>query len=121
MVGDDDAATADLDGPLGVGGRHDALEAELTVPVSHHLGDIVPVHRRIEHLREVTADREAATADVDVPVELGKPESLVRGVVDPPHRLYRELQHPSERQPEGYGKAGAQIALAVPAGDAVHG
>ena len=38
-----------------------------------------------------------------------------------PHRLYRELQHTGEREPEGYGKAGAQIAFAVATRDAVHG
>ena len=121
MVGDDDARTADLGRPFGVGGGHDAFQAELAVPLPHHLGHIVPVHRWIEHLREVAADRERAAADVDVLVELGQPEPLVGGVIDCPQGFYRELQHPKERQPERYGKAGAQIALAVPAGDAVHG
>ena len=78
-----------------------------SMPLPHHLSHIVPVHGWVKHLGEITADRERATAYVDVLVELGQPEPLVSSVVDSPHRLYRELQHPSERQPEWYGKAGA--------------
>src|SRR5262245_62186124 len=121
MVGDDDASTADLRGALGIGSGHNAFEAELTVPCPHHLGHIVPVHGWVEHLREITPDRERATAHVDVLVELGQPEPLVSGVVDCPHGPYGELHHSGERQPEWYGKAGAQIAFAVSAGDAVDG
>src|SRR5262245_37345820 len=107
MVGDDDASTPDLRSALGIGSGHDAFEAELTVPCPHHLGHIVPVHGWVKHLREITADRECATAHVDVLVELGQPESLVGGVVEGPHGLYRELQHTGERQTERYGKARA--------------
>src|SRR5439155_27097507 len=121
MVGDNDASTADLGGAFSIGRGHDAFEAELAVPLPYHLSHIVPVHGWVKHLREITADRERATAHVNVFVELGQPEPLVSGIVDSPHRLYRELQHPSERQPERYGKASAQIAFAVPACDAVYG
>src|ERR1700739_3085732 len=58
MVGNNDAGTTDLGGVFGVGWGHDALQAELTVPVLHHLGHIVLVHRWVEHLREITANRE---------------------------------------------------------------
>src|SRR6476660_2166004 len=121
MVGHDDASTADLDGALGIGSGHDAFEAELAVPLSYHLSHIVPVHGLVKHLREITADRECTTAHVNMLVELGQPEPIVSGVVDSPHRLYRELQHTRERQPERYGKAGAEIAFAVATCDAVHG
>src|SRR5262249_1626176 len=94
MVGDDNAA--DIDGALGIGNGHYAFEAELAVPLPYHLSHIVPVQRRVEHLREITADRERAAAHVDVLLELGQPEPLVSGVVDPPHRPYRELKHSSE-------------------------
>src|SRR4051794_29616615 len=107
MVRDDDASTPDLDSALGIGSGHDAFEAELTVPCSHHLSHIVPVDGWVKHLREITADRECATAHVDVIVELGQPEPLVSGVVDSPNGLDRELQHTGERQPERYGKARA--------------
>src|SRR5690349_18101453 len=107
MVGDDDTGTADLDSALGIGRGHDAFEAELAVPLPHHLSHIIPVHGWVKHLREITADRECATAHVDVLVELGQPEPLVSDVVDPPPRLYRELQHTGGRHPEGYRKASA--------------
>src|SRR5204863_9748850 len=99
---------------------HDAFEAELAVPLLYHLSHIVPVHRWVKHLREITADRKRATAHVDVLVELGEPEPLVSGVVDPPGRLDRELQHTGGRQPERYGKAGAQITFAVTTCNTVH-
>jgi hypothetical protein len=54
-------------------------------------------------------------------LELRQMEALVRHVVQAPHRPDRELQHAAERELEGNGEAGAQIALAVAAGDAVHG
>src|SRR4029077_21230428 len=120
MVGDDDPCTPDLDSALGIGSGHNAFEAELTVPCPHHLGHIVPVHGRVKHFREITADRERAAAHVDVLLKLGQPEPLVSGVVDAPHRPYLELKHSSERQPERYGKAGAQIAFAVAASYCVH-
>src|SRR5260370_41450597 len=104
VVGDDDTSTVDL--ALGIVSGH-AFEAELSIPLPHHLSDIIPVHGWVKHLREITADREGSTAHVDVLVELGQPEPLVRGVVDPPSRLYRELQHAGERQAEWYRKAGA--------------
>src|SRR5262244_3769101 len=107
MVGHDDTGTADLDSALGIGRGHNAFEAELAVPLPYHLSHIVPVHGWVKHLREITADRECTTAHVDVLVELGQPEPLVSGVIDSPHRLYRELQHTRERQPERYGKASA--------------
>src|SRR5260370_26116142 len=106
MVGDEDTSTADFDSALGIVSGHDAFEAELSIPLPHHLSDIIPVHGWVKHLREITADREGSTAHVDVLVELGQPEPLVRGVVDPPSRLYRELQHAGERQAEWYRKAG---------------
>src|SRR5436190_20298386 len=109
MVGNNDAGTTDVGGVFGVGWGHDALQAELTVPVPHHLGDIVPVHRWVEHLREITADRECAAAHIDVLIELRQSEPLVSDVVDSPPRLHCKLQHPSERQPEWYGKACAKI------------
>src|SRR5580704_15839687 len=121
MVGDNDAGTTDLGGVFRIGRGHDAFEAELAVPLPYHLSHIFPVHGLVQHLREITADRERAAAHVDVLVELREPEPLVRGVIDCPHGLYRELQHPRERQPEGYGKAGTQIAFAVAACDAVYG
>ena len=77
MVGDNDASTADLGGALGIGRGHDAFEAELAVPLPDHLSHIVPVHGWVEHLREITADRECAAAHVEVLVELGQPEPLV--------------------------------------------
>src|SRR5215510_9734856 len=107
MVGHDDASTADFDGALGIGSGHDAFEAELAVPLPYHLCHIVPVHGWVKHLREITADRECTTAHVDMLVELGQPEPLVSGVVDPPSGLYRELQHTGRRHPERYRKAGA--------------
>src|SRR6266404_2940791 len=107
MVGDNDAGTADLGGAFRIGRGHDAFEAELAVPLPYHLSHIVPVHGWIKHLREIAADRERATAHVDVLVELGQPEPLVSGVVDCPHGLYRELQHAGERQTVRYRKAGA--------------
>src|SRR5262245_64855149 len=115
MVGDDDAGAANLDGALGIGGRHDPLEAELAVPVLDHVSHIVPVHGWVEHLREIAADRQGAAAHVDVLLELREFEALMSEVVDAPHWLDRELQHSRERQPERYGKAGAQIAFAVAA------
>src|SRR6516225_12161531 len=121
MVGNYDASAADLNGALRIGSGHDAFEAELAVPLPYHLSHIVPVHGLVKHLREITPNRERITAHVYVLVELGEPKPLVSGVVDSPHGLYYELQHPSERQPERYGKAGAQIAFAVPACDAVYG
>ena len=42
-------------------------------------------------------------------------------VVDSPPRLHCKLQHPSQRQPERYGKACAKIAFAVPTRNAVYG
>src|SRR5262249_5273256 len=107
MVGDDDASTADIRGALGIGSGHNALEAELTVPLPHHLSHIIPVHGWVKHLREITADRECAAAHIDVLVELGQPEPVVSGVVDPPSGLYRELQHTGRRHPKRYRKAGA--------------
>src|ERR1700751_2214819 len=62
MVGNNDAGTTDLGGVFGIGWRHDALQAELPVPVPHPIGGIVPVHRSVEHLHEITADREEAPA-----------------------------------------------------------
>src|SRR5690349_13187045 len=82
MVGNNDAGTTDLGGVFGVCWGHDALQAELTVPVPHHLGDIVPVHRWVEHLSEITADRKRAAAHIDVLLELRQSESLVSDVVD---------------------------------------
>ena len=99
--------------------RHDALQAELAVPQPDHLGHVVPGHRRVQHLGEVAADRHRAAAHVDVLVELRQPEFFMREVIDAPHRLDRELQHAAEREPERNGKSGAQVALAVAAGDAV--
>src|SRR6202022_3411851 len=99
MVGDNDAGTTDLGGVFRIGRGHDAFEAELAVPLPYHLSHIFPVHGLVQHLREITADRERAA----------------------PHVLYRELPHPRERQPEGYGKASTQIAFAVAASDAVYG
>src|SRR6516225_631665 len=121
MVGDDDAGTADLGRAFRIRRGHDAFEAELAIPLPYHLSDIVPVHGRVEHLGEITTDRQRATAHVDVLVQLRQSEPLVSDVVDYPHRLYCELQHPGEGQLERYGKAGAQIAFAVPASDAVYG
>src|SRR5262245_66325624 len=66
MVGNNDAGTTDLGGAFGVGWRHDALQAELTVPVPHHLGDIRPIPRRVGHLRELTAHRERAARHSEV-------------------------------------------------------
>src|SRR6516162_493811 len=120
MVGDDDAGTADLGRAFRIGRGHDTFETELTVPLRYHVSHIVPVHRRVEHLREITTDRQRATAHVDVLVQLRQSEPLVSDVVDCPHGLYCELQHPGEVQLELYGKAGAQIAFAVPASDAVY-
>src|SRR5262245_19136982 len=107
MVRHDDASTADFDGALGIGSGHDAFEAELAIPLPYHLSHIVPVHGWVKHLREITTDRERTTAHVDVLVELGQPEPLVSGVVDSPHRLYRESQHTREGQLERYRKASA--------------
>ena len=107
MVGDNDASTTDLGGAFRIGRGHDAFEAELAVPLPYHLSHIFPVHGLVQHLREITANLECATAHVDVLVELGQPEPLVSGVVDGPHGLYRELQHTGERQTERYRKAGA--------------
>ena len=92
VIGQHDAGAADLGGALRVLHRHHALEAELAVPMPHHLRHVVPVHRRIEHLGEVAADRHRAAAHVDVLVELRQPEAFVREVVDAPHRLDRELR-----------------------------
>src|SRR2546430_1439474 len=107
MVEDDDTGAAVLDRAPGIGSGHDAFEAELSVPLPHHLSHIIPVHRWVKHLREIAADRECATAHVDVLVELRQLEPLVRGVVDPPPGLDRELQPTGERHPEWYRKAGA--------------
>src|SRR6516164_578661 len=107
MVGDDDTGTADLDSALGIGRGHNAFEAELAVPLPHHLSHIVPVHGWIEHLRKVAADRERAAAHIDVLVELGQSEPLVGEIVDCPHRLYRELQHPCDGQFEWNRKSSA--------------
>src|SRR6516164_7878459 len=119
MVGNNDAGTTDLGSVFGVGWGHDALQAELTVPLPHHLGHIVPVHRWVEHPREIIADRECAAAHINVLLELRQSKPLVSDVVDAPPRLHCKLHHPSERQPERYGKACAKIAFAVPTRDAV--
>src|SRR5215471_1701111 len=121
MVGNYDASTTDLGSVFGVGWGHDTLQAEMAVPVPHHLGHIVPAHRWVEHLREIIADRECAAAHIDVLLELRQSEPLVSDVVDSPPRLHCKLQHPSERQPERYGKACAKIAFAVPTRNAVYG
>src|SRR5262249_9713986 len=97
MVGDNDAGAADLGGAFSIGSGHDAFETELATPLPYHLSHIVPVHGWVKHLREITADRERAATHVDVFLELRQPESLVSGVVDCPHGLYCELQHPGER------------------------
>src|SRR5437763_2447190 len=107
MVGDDDAGTPNLDSARRIGSGYDAFEAELSVPLAHHLSHIVPVHGRVKHLGEITADRECAAAHIDVLFELRQSEPLVRGVIDPPSRLHRELQQTRDRQTERYGKAGA--------------
>src|ERR1700747_2762018 len=54
-------------------------------------------------------------------LELRQSEPLVTDVVDSPPGFHCKLQHPSERQPERYGKACAKIAFAVPTRNAVYG
>src|ERR1700747_937964 len=54
-------------------------------------------------------------------LELRQSEPLVSDVVDSPPRLHCKLQHPSERQPERYGKTCAKIAFAVPTRNAIYG
>src|SRR5678815_6149803 len=93
VIGQDDAGATYVGGALRIRDRHYPLEAELSVPVAHHRGDVVPIHRRIEHLREIASDRHRAAAHVDVILELRQPEPLMRNVVERPHRLERELQH----------------------------
>src|SRR6201987_2952971 len=80
-----------------------------------------PSSSGVDHLREITADRECAATHIDVLLELRQSEPLVSDVVDSPPRLHCKLQHPSERQPERYGKACAKIAFAVPTRNAVYG
>ena len=122
VVGDDDPGAADLRRPPGVRRRHDALEAELPVPFRHHPGHIVPVHRRIQQFGEIVRHRhDAAGAQVKMRIDLGKAELLAREIVDSPCRLEGELHPAGQGQAERQGKAGAQVALAVAAGDAVHG
>ena len=121
MVGQHDAGAADLDCAFRVRHRHDALQAELAVPELDHFGHVVPVHGRVQHLGKIPADRHGPAAHVDVLVQLGQLEALMREVVDAPHRLDRELQHSAKRQPERNRKPGTQVAFAVAAGDAVHG
>src|SRR6476660_7273311 len=62
MVGQHDAGASDLDGAPGIGDRHDALQAELPVPLPHHFGDIVPIHGGVEHFGEIASDRHGAAA-----------------------------------------------------------
>ena len=88
---------------------------------SDHLGDVVPGHRRVQHLGEISPDRHRAAAHVDVIVQLGQREPFVRDVVQAPRRLDGELHDAARRKPERNGKPGAQIALAISAGDAVDG
>src|SRR6516164_6097516 len=97
MVGDDNASTTNVSGALGIGNGHDAFEAELAVPQAYHLSHIVPVHGRVEHLSEIAADRERATAHVDVLVKLWQLEPLVCDVVDSPPGFDGKLQHTGER------------------------
>src|SRR5438874_13015413 len=70
MVGNNDAGTTDLGRGFDVCWGHDALHAELTAPLPHHLGHIVPVHRWLQHLREITADRNCAAGPSHCPLEL---------------------------------------------------
>jgi len=92
------ASTADLGGAFSIGRGHDAFEAELAVPLPYHLSHIVPVHGWVKHLREITADRERATAHVNVFVELGQPEPLVSGIVDSPRGWRWRLRWPRRRR-----------------------
>ena len=97
------------------------LEAELAAPFLHHGGDVVPVERWVEHLGEVAADRHSTTAHVDMVVELRQLERFVGHIVDAPGRPHGELHQPGQVEPERDGEAGTLVALAVAAGDAVHG
>ena len=87
----------------------------------HHLFDIGPVERRIEQFGEIASDRQRAAAEGDVRVELRQAELFVGEVVDRPAGLQRKLRHAGKRQAERNREAGAQVALAVAAGDAVDG
>src|SRR5438105_15655528 len=56
MVGQYNAGAADLNRAFCICHRHDALEAELAIPEADHLSHIIPAHRRVQHLREITTD-----------------------------------------------------------------
>src|SRR5438477_5872874 len=110
MVGQYNAGAADLNRAFCICHRHDALEAELAIPEADHLSHIIPVHGRVQHLREITTDRHCAAAHLDVFVQLRQFEPFVSDVVDAPHRFDRELKHSAKRQPEWNGKSGSQIS-----------
>ena len=67
MIGYHDGRSADVDGPTGVFGGHDAFQAEFTAPAFTHVFGCPPVHRLVEHGREIIGNRDAdiaALADV---------------------------------------------------------
>src|SRR2546430_4120142 len=99
MIGQHDAGAAYLTCAFRICHRHNSLQTKLTVPQLNHFGHVVPVHGGGQHLGEILADRQRPAAHVDVLVQLGQFEALMRDVVDAPQRLDRELPHPANRQP----------------------
>src|ERR1700693_1690506 len=107
MVRQNNARAADLSCTLRIRYRHNSLQTKFAVPMSYHLSHIVPIHRRVKHLGEIPADRHRPAAHVHVLVQLRQLKAFMSNVVECPYRSDRELEHPSERQPEGNREPGA--------------
>lgn len=121
MVGKNDSRTADCGGQAGILKRHYALETKWPVPLRDHPADVVPVHCRIKHFREITRNRNARIfTEIDMRLQLGEPELLVNQVVNQLHGFPRELHRARQTETERNLISGAKIAFSVAAGYTVH-
>src|SRR5262245_46092376 len=120
VIRHDDSGAADVDGFFGIIDAHDSFQAELAVPMLDHFSNIAPVHRRVEHCREIVADRGRTSGHGNVVLELRQSKSLVRQIVDCPLWPDGELKHTLERQSQWNRKAGAKIAFAIAARDRIY-
>src|SRR4030095_3642715 len=92
-----DSGAADVDGFFCIIHAHDSFQAELAVPMLDHFSNIAPVHRRVEHCREIGADRGRTPGHSDMVLELRQSKSLVSQIVDCPFWLDGELKQTFKR------------------------